>query len=510
MTEPQRGQPGTWRYLAFWRGDGDMDLKATLAGLPCNDMHAAHLVAGEIWPGELHHATDLGRWHVWDGRCHRPDDCALIDRKINQLTWWCEAVIGQARQQVAAQVTAANPGADTKTVGQAIKTAWAPWGEAEKYAAGLRRTAGLTALRTRLAGVCGVNEAWLEDGLPDYLNVANGILHLPTLTLHPHDPRARITYCVPVAWNPQASCPWFNAMALRACDGSQVVADYLIRVLGYCLIGDNREQKIFFLSGDTGSGKSQVLGAIAEVLGTLHHSSQNSLISVERNGRNARVEWSCAGARIVTITETSGHNTTDEAQVKRLTGEAYISVDRHYSKTEVKVKVTFTIIQSTNEMQTLTNFDSAMGRRVEVLPMSKIEIPSEQQVKGLGKLVADREAEGILALLASAAQAYYAEGLHPPAEVLAETARYRAQQNTLEDFMAECVTIVPSLNGSRPAWAGQSAVWRAYLDHSAGGPRLRKSQFLGQLRDHPAVTYNEGSRRFEGISLIEGIEAHER
>ena len=58
------------------------------------------------------------------------------------------------------------------------------------------------------------------------------------------------------------------------------------------MIGDNREQKIFFLNGPTASGKSQVLEAVALVIDGLAHNSQNTLNSVSRNGRNARVEWS--------------------------------------------------------------------------------------------------------------------------------------------------------------------------------------------------------------------------
>lgn len=503
MTASERGQAGTWRYLGWWTASGDLDLAATLRGLPCDDLHAAHLIDTDIWPGELHHASELGQWHVWDGRCHRPDDSALIDRRINEFTRWAELTMAEARRAVSAHVLAANQGADQQALHRAMKAAWEPWQAAEKYAAGLRRTAGLNALRSRLAGVCGVAESWLADKYPELLNCRNGIVDLRTGALYPHDPRAMMTYCIGIDYNPQARSPWYDHLMSTACGWSAPVTEYLWRVLGYCLIGDNREQKIFFLEGETGSGKSQLLDAVTTTMGTLAHRSQNSLICVTKQGRNARVEWSCRGARLVTITETSGHNITDEAQVKRLTGESWISVDRHYSLTEVKIPVTFTIVQATNEMQTLTNFDAAMRRRTEVLPMGK-EVPEAERITALGQLIAGKEPEGILASLIAGAMAYFRDGLHPPAEVVTATAKYEAEQNTLEDFLADTCEFTPEgapdSNGHRP-WTGQSAIWRAYIEHARGGPRLRKHQFFEQLRNHPGVTYNEGSRRFEGIKL---------
>ena len=209
----------------------------------------------------------------------------------------------------------------------------------------------------------------------------------------------------------------------------------------------------------------------------------------------------------MTITETSGHVTTDEAQVKRLTGETWISTDRNYAETENRLKITFTIIQATNEMQTLTNFDAAMRRRVEVFPMGE-PVPEDERVVGLAKLVAADEAEGILALLILGARAYFAQGLHAPLEIQAETAKYEAEQNTLSDFLADCTMPVPlSLNGHGVEGIGSADMWRAYLAYSRGGPHLRKHPFMDQMRQHPGIFYREGSRRFEGIVLVESIKA---
>lgn len=500
MTASQRGETGTWRFLLFWEPDGSIDLAASRNWLPANDLHATQVITMAIWPGELHHASDLGRWHVWDGKCHRPDDSALIDRRINLFTGWYEIAISEIRGQVAAMVAASTQGQNQQAVTAAMKAAWEPWAECEKYAAGLRRTAGSTALKTRLAGACGVPESWLEDKHPEYLNCANGILHLPTLQLHPHDPRAGLTYCLDHEWNPAARCPKYWGLLLRACDGNEAVASYLVRMLGYCLLGGNPLQLVFFLKGETSTGKSQLLNVAVMVLGELAHESVTPLITVQRHGRNARVEYSIRGRRLITITETSGYLNLDEAQLKRLTGERVISVDRHYAKEQLRTKVVWTIIIATNEMPTTANPDKALQRRMVVVPMSMTEIPPGERITGYDELIAAEEGEGVLALLASACADVMAHGLRPPPEVLEATREYVQQQDTIRNFLAECCTMV-SANGAGPAREPQHMTWIAYQWFCRNGPRLPKQEFKKRLGAYPGVWVNEAARAYEGFQI---------
>ena len=511
MTASQRGQAGTWQQLGWWAPSGDLDLAATLRGLPCNDMHAARLVLGELWPGQLSHASDLNRWHVWDGRCHRPDDCALIDRRINEFAWQYEMIIAEARRSVSAVVLTANQGADQRTIQQAMKAAWEPWQEAEKYAAGLRRTAGLVALRSRMAGLAGVSEGWLEDKHPEHLNTATGILHLPALVQYPHDPRAGLTYCLDASWNPQLgigedglfhpelACPRYWALIMRAVDGNRAVAEYLVRAIGYSMIGGNPLQLVFFLKGTTGTGKSQLLNVAVMALGELAHESVTALVCVKRE-RNARVEYSIRGRRLITITETSGFLNLDEAQLKRLTGERVISVDRHYAKEQLRTRVTWVIFIATNEMPTLANPDAALQRRMVVIPMSKLQIPESELVRGLDELIYEQEKDGILALLARACADVAANGLRPPAEVLEATREYVAEQDTVANFLSECC-VAASVNGSGPVRTSQHLTWLAYQWFCRSGPRLPKQELKRRLGGAPGVWVNDPARAYEGFTL---------
>src|SRR2546428_1531267 len=52
------------------------------------------------------------------------------------------------------------------------------------------------------------------DANPNLLSVANGVLDLQTFTLQPHDPAARLTRLLPVAYEPNAQAPQWDRFLL--------------------------------------------------------------------------------------------------------------------------------------------------------------------------------------------------------------------------------------------------------------------------------------------------------
>ena len=84
---------------------------------------------------------------------------------------------------------------------------------------------------------------------------------------------------------------------------NQNVARYLVKMLGYSLLGDNRKQlDLFPHRAHRVSGKSQLLETVAGVLGPLAHSSSGDLIGrTHGSPRHARVEHSIVGKRLIYI-----------------------------------------------------------------------------------------------------------------------------------------------------------------------------------------------------------------
>lgn len=487
-----------WQSLCRWNGHGAIDLGATAAALPADDLHAALDVAGER-DGELHH-SGLSGWFIWDGRCHRPDMDGRAARLVHGYALRYEQALAACRRQIQSQAVLSLGGAPSDAaLRRAFDAAWKPFEPPARYAAGLRKSQGAHSMLRTLADVCGVAEDDLSERHPDWLNLANGTLDLASGQLRPHDPRDMITYCLDAAWDPSARCPRFWALLHRVAGGDDAVAEYLLRVLGYALLGWNPEQLIFFITGPSGSGKSALLSIVSAVAGPLAHESQAALVTRVRHGRNARAENSIRGARLVTITETGAYMNMDEGQVKRITGERVISVDQHYAKTEIKTPVTWVIILATNQLPVLAGFDDAIRRRVVVIPGGPRLDASQVDPRIAEKIVAT-ERDGILALLARAAGAWFREGLPRPPAVQASTGAYEAEMDTVGAFVADCCVMVTGpLPGGQPASIGQHEAWAEYQRWARGGPGLGRNEFYARMGSQPGVWRNETMRRFEGL-----------
>lgn len=500
MSDP--GQPGTWQFLGLWDGEV-LNPGATLDRLPDSDHDAAMLICAER-PGELHYAVGTGTWHIWDGRCHAPDTSGYSGRLISDYAQRARIVLERAASEIRMDVRGSmEPDASEAQIREAIADRMKPWDRQIKYHAGLLRTAGHSALHKMLQVMCGCDDASLAERHPGWLNTASGTVDLATGLVRPHDPRDLITYCLDVPYlggRPWERCPRFLALAARMCGGDLDVMWCLIELLGYALLGDNREQKIIYLSGDTGSGKSKLLHIVRTVLGALGHESQADLITVVRHGRNARTENSIRGRRLLTITETSAFMLTEEAQLKRLTGESVISVNQHYARTELKTPVTWTIFVATNQMPTLTNFDDAMRRRIIVIPTGAGLREHEMNPRVAEQILA-AESEGIASLLVQACGQYLRRGsLMIPHVVAMATDRYAQEQNTVANFLAECADLIMP-NGSGPAVVAMSAAWSAYERWARGGSKLGRNEFYEHMSRQPGVSRNDAMRRFEGLRL---------
>jgi P4 family phage/plasmid primase-like protien len=507
MADPRRGQSGSWRWAGLWDERGELDLAATLGSLPADDRHAAQLIADER-PGQIHYVgltERTGRWYIWDGRCHRPDDGGTAEQVA---VFWADRVLEllrECRRQVENRIATGMAGSSADEVARAVKREWAAWEPVSKYHHGLHRSAGHGACLRYLSILPGVRvpEKEMADRHPQWLNCRNGTVDLATMMIKPHDPADMITYCVDHDFVPGARGAGWEALLWHVAGENPAVLDYLVRMLGYSVLGDNRSQLIFFMTGQTNSGKTQVTEAVAGVLGALAHNSTGALIGRSKSERHARVEASLAGKRFVTIDESAERIAIDEGQLKRITGSSVIGVNRLYAITEIEVRVAFTIWQSANEMPTMSGFDDAIRRRVRAIPCGAT-VPPEQRVDRLGEKLAAAEGEAILAMLIWGACAYLAAGEQCPPEVELATAEYEAEQDTAASFRAECCMDVPQWNGQMPE-VSQAEMRREYVAWCAATrtPMLPKHAFNKRFSQLPGVSWDLHNKRYRGIQIIE-------
>lgn len=490
-------------HLAQW-SDGHLDLDATLATLPASDQDSADLMV-TMWPDELAHVPGDKIWHAWDGKHLRPDEDNQARKRISQYADALRIMLVRARQQLAIEVEQRMAGQPRAAIDAALKQAWDQDWEASsqvKYARGLRRSQGATALLTALITRCSVEPGWIADRYPHLLNVGNGILDMSASppALYPHDPRARMAYLVNADWTPGADCPEFRSLLWQAVGGIEEAYWYLVKSMGYALFGGNPYRLIFFLSGPTSNGKTTLLEILSTVLGQqLCYEAQPGLLAKSRYGRHARHEATMRGKRLITMSETNEQLDLDELQVKRLTGEKHLNVEMLYSKTMTRTGVTWLIIVANNDMPSILHFDPALRQRVVVIPMGP-EIPAHLRDRGLMDRICERERDGILQLLVWGCQAAMAgDLLNLPAAVAAKTRAYAEEQNIAQLWVNErCIW-----NGSSPQIPGADCYRSMEQWIERGKDKPTRQQFYNQLAEVPGITRfgDVNHAKFAGIEI---------
>jgi hypothetical protein len=158
-------------------------------------------------------------------------------------------------------------------------TAKAMYAEAADTADEAQRKALVThALRSesesRLRGM--VNLAKSEESIPItpdafdrdswLLNVANGTLGLRTGELRPHRREDLLTKLIPVAYDPEATAPTFDAFLSRIMGEDVEMITFLQRAAGYSLTGSTREQCWLLCYGRGSNGKTTLFRTLTDLL----------------------------------------------------------------------------------------------------------------------------------------------------------------------------------------------------------------------------------------------------
>jgi putative DNA primase/helicase len=162
------------------------------------------------------------------------------------------------------------------------------------------------------------------DPDPDHVNFSNGMLDWRTGELLDHDPKYGSTVQLPVAYDPDATCPKFEAFLDDVMHPDYVKLAW--EMLGYLVFSGNPLQVAFLLYGTGGNGKGTLLRVIQKLLGDRNVSNEsldqlnNSTFSaVNLYGKIANI----AGDIDATYQEVT-------ANFKKLTGEDMFGAERKY------------------------------------------------------------------------------------------------------------------------------------------------------------------------------------
>ena len=189
------------------------------------------------------------------------------------------------------------------------------------------------------------------------LNCSNGMLDLRTLELLPHDPSYLSCVQVPVAWDPDASAPVYEAWLEDVC-GSQA-AD-LEEVAATMLDPTRTPHKAAFLFGPSRSGKSTFLRIMQSMAGV----ENRTAVTLHELSTSPFAAANVYGKILNSAADLSSSHVADLSVFKMMTGEDPVHGNRKYGR-----QFTFTngalFAFSANELPTVSESSRAYAERIK-------------------------------------------------------------------------------------------------------------------------------------------------
>lgn len=311
---------------------------------------------------------------------------------------------------------------------------------------------------------------------PWLLNVENGTLDLKTGVLRPHDRADLITKLAPVAYDPTATCPRFERF-LEEVQPDPERRAYLKRLAGYTATGVIREHVLPINYGAGRNGKGVFTNILLHVLGDYAITVPTELLMAKQHDDHPTGRADLHGCRLAVAAETEQNRALATSLVKQLTGGDAIAARRMH-KDFFRFTPTHKLVLSTNHRPVVKETKDAIWDRVHLVPW-EVRFAPEKQDLALGEKL-QSEAPGILRWIVEGCLEWQRLGLAAPPAVVAATAQYRTDMDTLGDFVAESCVMESAGRVSRPTlrkayetWADEIGL-RYKLDPKAFADALRE------------------------------------
>jgi len=354
----------------------------------------------------------------------------------------------------------------------------------------------------RLAAMLTLGQAMLPaspevlDRDPDLLNVANGTLDLRTGELRPHNRGDWLTRLAPVAYDPDAACPLWEAFLHRVMGGKERLIAFLQRAVGYSLTGHVNEQVLLLLYGVGANGKSTFLETLRSLLAD-YSAIADFTTFLKRDSEGARNDLArLVGTRLVSAVEAEAGKPLAEALVKQLTGGDTITA-RFLFKEFFDFRPQFKIWLAANHKPGIHGSDHGIWRRIRLVPFTVTIPEAERDPRLTAKLAEDLP--GILAWAVRGCLAWREQGLGVPDEVRAATASYREEMDLFGGFLDEgCVAVPGAFVTAKELYAA----YQGWCEANGEKPRSQKALGVG-LRERGFESFQgaKGVRCWRGLRL---------
>ena len=272
------------------------------------------------------------------------------------------------------------------------------------------------------------------DKDPYIFNCRNGMIDLETGRIYPHKRDRMITRVSPVSYDIDADCLVWKKFLKDIFGKNKDLINFVQRVLGWSLTGDNSSQAMFILYGNGANGKSTFINTVMKIMGDYGTSTPTDTFMQKKGDQASNDIARLKGRRFVSAMEAEYGGKLAESVIKRLTGNDVISARFLYGEF-FDFLPTFKIFMATNHKPKIGGMDNAIWRRIKLIPF-EVSFPEEKQDRKLSEKL-DNELTGILTWIVEGTLKWRRDGLGNAPAVIAATTEYRYEMSAIESFLSD-------------------------------------------------------------------------
>ena len=201
--------------------------------------------------------------------------------------------------------------------------------------------------------------------------------------------------------------------------------------------GMTDHQEFYILYGNGANGKSVFISTLSKLLGTYSKAADFKTF-IARKGDGPRNDLATLkGARLVCASEIGPGEHLDETVMKQVTGEDLITARFLYGEF-FEYQATFKVFLASNHLPRVVGTEEGIWRRFRIIPFLA-SFTDEQRDKRLLQQL-EKEQDGILTWALKGWAIASSEGWTTPAEVIDQVKNYRADSDTVQEFLdSQCV-----------------------------------------------------------------------
>ena len=317
------------------------------------------------------------------------------------------------------------------------------------------------------------------DSSPDILLLTNGTLDFSEGIFREHRPGDNATVRSPIAFNPEADCPKWDAFLERFIPDIETRI-YLARAVGYSLTGRVHHDALFFAYGKGANGKSTFFGVLKILLGELMTTVPIAALLAAKSDNNFDYhKASMEGKRVVLTDEIPESRSLADSQVKAITGGDPINARRPF-ETPYNFDPTHKLWLMGNHKPEIKGTDEGIWRRVHMIPFLFTMPVAERRPRHEILAEFQSEASGILNWAVRGLLESRDIGLCPPPQVVEATKEYRDESDQFGAFLNECAEISPAFE----VRSGDLArVYAAWCDQNGEIPRYKGTRKIRSVME---------------------------